>query len=123
MDIPSAKSLIRRNIPFYLAGALLLLGMKYYYSRGGPDILPCAVICQTLHLCPGPQIGDGRIVCQGLCPAHRYFLHIILASGFSGYPNGAGRLAPPFSKQDNGSLGKQGGKDVRLYIVNIKTVK
>ena len=34
MDIPSAKSLIRRNIPFYLAGALLL-GMKYYYSRGG----------------------------------------------------------------------------------------
>ena len=39
MDIPSAKSLIRRNIPFYLAGALLLLGMKYYYSRGGPDSL------------------------------------------------------------------------------------
>ena len=35
MDIPSAKSLIRRNIPFCLAGALLLLGMKYYYSRGG----------------------------------------------------------------------------------------
>ena len=63
------------------------------------------------------------IVCSGLCPVHRYFLHIILASGFSGYPNGAGRLAPPFSKQNNGSLGKQGGKDVRLYIVNIKTVK
>ena len=41
MDIPSAKSLIRRNIPFYLAGALLLLGMKYYYSRGGPDSLSC----------------------------------------------------------------------------------
>ena len=39
MDIPSAKSLNRRNIPFYLAGALLLLGMKYYYSRGGPDSL------------------------------------------------------------------------------------
>ena len=39
MDIPSAKSLIRRNIPFYLAGALLLLGMKYYYSRGDPDSL------------------------------------------------------------------------------------
>ena len=39
MDIPSAKSLNRRNIPFYLAGALLLLGMKYYYSRGDPDSL------------------------------------------------------------------------------------
>ena len=39
MDIPSAKYLTRRNIPFYLAGALLLLGMKYYYSRGGPDSL------------------------------------------------------------------------------------
>ena len=39
MDIPSAKSLIRRNIPFYLAGAFLLLGMKYYYSRGDPDSL------------------------------------------------------------------------------------
>lgn len=39
MDVRRAKSLIRQNIPFYLAGALLLLGMKYYYSRGDPDSL------------------------------------------------------------------------------------
>lgn len=39
MDVRSATSLIRKNIPFYLAGALLLLGMKYYYSCGNPDSL------------------------------------------------------------------------------------
>lgn len=33
MDIRSAKSFIRQTIPFYLAGAAFLLGMKYYYSR------------------------------------------------------------------------------------------
>ena len=52
MDIPSAKSLNRRNIPFYLAGALLLLGMKYYYSRGDPDSL--SWIC-LLYTSPSPR--------------------------------------------------------------------
>mgnify|MGYP001536509016 CR=1 FL=1 len=36
MDIPSAKSLIRRNIPFYLAGALLLLGPGQPLMDSGP---------------------------------------------------------------------------------------
>lgn len=33
MDIRSVKTSVRQTIPFYLAGAFLLLGMKAYYSR------------------------------------------------------------------------------------------
>ena len=36
MDIPSAKSLNRRNIPFYLAGALPAAGNEILLQPRGP---------------------------------------------------------------------------------------
>ena len=95
MDIPSAKSVIRRNIPFYLAGALLLLGMKYYYSRGDPDSLswilsPTARWVSTLSEIPFikvPQTGyvshSYRFIIAASCSGLQFLMISMTALVFS----------------------------------------